>query len=694
MGLFCRGILLALVSILLLCKMAFANAIDPVSAAATDAWTLFRTTIPGHFQNWIVAGNGPKYVLIYSEPPPALSRDDYLQLFQRTFRGLKAASIKTRQLGYNGSVSDIILEIDYGSTGLVPLGKLNEDIAALSQVIYGTTAGARAIPLAELISSPPTKAAPASLSISGEELRNWLFGPQSNLLFVSPEHGAPMPASRIATEGGPGRYISVDNALVLLALDANKELTRADVAQIRLFTLDSDLILGGVIDDTVKLVMVVARARQIPLIDLPPLRVEDILNIVVTRDELLAQSYDRTFPGAGRIEGTDGTPWDWAPSYLSADLIDTEFGSLLNEGDAILKSQSMSNAIEYNGYTIFQLPDPPYLEGVFAHLQLISSIDSLIFNFNTKGSGHWFIDSDHRRIFATNRTGSFTVTYSPSASGALSSQQSFAGVSEAEEKYTAWFDQSQDETLTRTVQYMNIYQIFKGTHISGMRPYGDRQEAFARRGDVLKAAVKKQLSDCIDHIDHSDADLLKRFSALYTQAGRQAGLSLNALIPPASRQDLIGRASQAAIAVRYDGNLQAASIENIELRIEQFESQREKLLKSFEIDFSEAKRMKAHIDEIYGRYQTTDDTKDGDLFTYYRMPEGELSRRFANVDKPAYEKMGNRVNSESTALSGLENQIQKLIDDRDRVYSAKSGDRLLLDVMNDLCMVSNPSSTV
>ena len=74
---------------------------------------------------------------------------------------------------------------------------------------------------------------------------------------------------------------------------------------------------------------------------LPPLRVETILQLAAVGQDELSQSYERRNIISGRYDEKH----DWAPIYLSAALLDTEYGSLLNITDQLLKSWSMGGQV-------------------------------------------------------------------------------------------------------------------------------------------------------------------------------------------------------------------------------------------------------------------------------------------------------------------------------------------------------------
>src|SRR5262249_17486653 len=150
--------------------------------------------------------------------------------------------------------------------------------------------------------------------------------------------------------------------------------------ELRQFALDSDLILGAVKKGDC--VLAVARERSVPIDVLPPLRTETILQLAKANTDELAQSYERNNVLAGKLPPSAGPDMgkDWAPIYLSGELIDTEYGSLLNLTDQLLKSWSMAGHVSYDH---FSYPAPTEFPlGValteFAHTMEVT------FNWNTK----------------------------------------------------------------------------------------------------------------------------------------------------------------------------------------------------------------------------------------------------------------------------------------------------------------------
>ena len=79
---------------------------------------------------------------------------------------------------------------------------------------------------------------------------------------------------------------------------------------------------------------------------------------------------------------------DWAPIYLSEELINTEYGSLLNITDQLLKSWSQNGLTKYINFN-YRVPvkwpfEKPLIRIVITEFKA----DTVTFNWNTKGVGY------------------------------------------------------------------------------------------------------------------------------------------------------------------------------------------------------------------------------------------------------------------------------------------------------------------
>lgn len=545
-------LILSLVALSIGCE---ASAQSNNGSGGAKAWERFRSFASHHIQDWILVGDGPVFTLIHSEPPPAYDRAEYEAIYQATFRGLEDFDIQSEQLGFNGSYTDIVATMDYGFAGEDALSELEIDLRALSQEIYGTSYGARFLRLRDLEQKSPARNAGTPIELSAAEVHTWLN--DSGLVFASPETGVSGSLDQIRQQRA-GRYLSSDGALALLIIDRDAQLGFSDVRHIRHFVLDSDLVVGGMIDEAQELTYVVGRARQLDWFDFPPLRVEDVLNLIEQENGSLAQSYDRTTPGAGRVTH-DGQQQDWAPSFLSRELLDTEFGSLLNEADAVLKSQSLGDTISYVGFDIDGIPNPPddtseWPRGVWDRLNAETQLTSLIFNFNTVGSGHWYFVNEDVRVYAPNRTGSYSVTYSPFAAGETSLNREAALIAEAERDYGTWFNASGNLALARAVQYTSIFQIFAEPGKVASSGYPNREARFNAVGGALRSSIVMGFEACLP-LEASGEERFKFLKEVYP--GLESEL-------PSERDELLRLLAAVSTELRYDGNIFGSEFEELE----------------------------------------------------------------------------------------------------------------------------------
>jgi len=463
----------------------------PLQAGINDweaEWKAFRAAYPYHIQVVALSKPNPSgnRLLIISEPPPTVGSDDIGAIAPTEFI---IRSVAWHRMGYDGWVKDAVIE-------LPPMTDrhLADLIDKVHSRVFGTVYKAVAVVIPD---SPQfTKTGyDFDLRVPAGTLKNWLvperqphpgwfwpvalialglwgckvFGSKRNT-----RHGLALLCSAIglyfcfrpSSPGGQeetirftpvlggetrtcrqllrdrtsGVFISTRPGLVLWTVGKNTPLDRYK-REARQFSLDSDILLGAVgWNDQVA---IVARERVAPVALLPPLRTETILQLAAVKDAELSQSYERNHIFAGKYDGLN----DWAPIYLSDALIDTEYGSLLNITDQILKSWSMSGVVRYVN---FNYPDPnlfPFPQPLIKHV----SATEVTFNWNTKGAGY-STNSGGFDVFAWTRTGALPVDYLGGHSARLH---------DAEDVAYQYFAQRHDPNLVRVVQYAELYQIFK-----------------------------------------------------------------------------------------------------------------------------------------------------------------------------------------------------------------------------------------
>lgn len=234
----------------------------------------------------------------------------------------------------------------------------------------------------------------------------------------------------------------------------------------RRFAVDTDAVIGAINLDGRRLALI-GRERTTSTDAMPPLRVETILLLAASGSQKLEQSYERGRPFAGKLLTGAGDlfGWDWAPILLSDDLVDTEYGGLLNLADNMLKWLSQNGDTEYQ---VFRHARPRSFP--FGNQRVVQYLDTadLTFNWNTAGFSYitrW----DGIDILAVRSTGSLPVSYIPGSGPADPRQK--ARLMAAEDKAYRYFSTLRDPVLARSVQYASLYQIFQAFSVQARRPH-------------------------------------------------------------------------------------------------------------------------------------------------------------------------------------------------------------------------------
>ena len=491
------------------------------NASIDSVWRTFRTTYPYHIQGIALTepdSSGTR-ILVIAEPPPHITLDG-LQALNPNL--LQRPNVKRCRVGYDGWVADII----YILPQMTP-SELHGLLDRLNHYLYGTSYKATVIPL-----SAHAKTAAArnlDLRIPAGEIGEWVLGDlaranpgrsggnivglfllalvalwalvkllgrsrnRRHVLWLVLSSGALLVVWFAGRPSGDDKMLSFDSVLggekytgreilenhrsgvflsekpgvVLWSFPRTSPLNAARI-HAREFALDSDVLIGAVA--TANQVVILGRERCLPLEVVPPLRAETIFQLASVRSDELAQSYERRDLLAGKFDGEH----DWAPIYLSPNLIDTEYGSLLNITDQILKSWSMHGTVRYVN---FHYPDPqqfPFPTDLMSY----AKTDEVTFNWNTKGVGYTTRNNLYE-VYALNRTGALPVDY-------LSADNS--ELQKAEEQGYSYFAALNDANLVRVVQYAALYQIFRRFGVTA----GD-----SRNGPSEPAPVPEALRDPI-----------------------------------------------------------------------------------------------------------------------------------------------------------------------------------------------------
>jgi hypothetical protein len=455
-------------------------------ADVREDWMAFRRQFPYHAQVIAFsrpAADGTRTVVI-SEPPPSVTFDAIASRYQGRIRSPK---VFEHRLGFDGWVRDVA-----GGVPAADDAALRTLVEDLSRDLFGTSYKAYSVEIGE----PPAHSGKFDLSVSSLALREWLgvqpaprseFATAANaaawlvgcvslivllwkrrlgaLIVLSaavavgystrvttptgpagslrPLHGGDALPLRTALEKPePGVYMSETPGIVVLLIRRDRSLNELAVP-LREFALDSDLLLGAI--GSPGAVALVARERQTPVTVLPPLRVETLLQLAGADTEELAQSYERLNLFAGKVEEIAR---DWAPIYLSAELRDTEYGSLLNITDQLLKGWSEHGEIEYIN---FPYPKPqhfPFKAGLLETAQTTV----VTYNWNTKGVGY-ADDAAGYDVVAFGRTGALPVDYLGERDNRMRAFE--------DQGYEYFAGTTGDPNLARVVQYAGAYQVWR-----------------------------------------------------------------------------------------------------------------------------------------------------------------------------------------------------------------------------------------
>lgn len=368
-----------------------------------------------------------------------------------------------------GTVSDLVCTVVK-----TDLPDWADTLAQVQIEALGSTEGAPIVSLPV----PARKMMAHSLDVkfTAEDLYGWVVNGKQK--FSSNPIGPSVAVSDFLNAEVRGVFKSNDGSLVVWVVNRDAALDQQARGDIHRFAVSADLVLGAMANK--KAVVIVGRARVEPLAHLPPLRSETVLLLAGSGERQLAQSYERNDLLAGK--GLDGI--DRAPILLSPQLVDTEFGTLLNVADQLLKGWSMAGQVQYAN---FNYPKPnSYPFGATPAPMVKKERKHFLFNWNTDGVAYRQT-IDGLDVIAPQRTGSLSVIY-----GDVKDRPR-----DMEDTAYDYFAQSGDTTLTRVMQYTLLYQIFRQFNIKAAPPpVSARYKEFTANLDqVTRRQFKLLLSD-------------------------------------------------------------------------------------------------------------------------------------------------------------------------------------------------------
>jgi hypothetical protein len=420
--------------------------------SAHELWTNLRQIHPFHVQLIALSDRDKldERVLILTEPPPWAERKQIVEKLKVLFGAPQVLDVTVvrHSIGFDGWTEDVVVRLH--QTAEADDIWLKAKLTDLHEQLFGTTYKAAVIRLP--VKPRASRAlAPPSMDVRATELKSWLI--DDNPLLQPGTGGPQSPLGELLQNGQPDTYFA-PTGLVVLLLPTDRAIDEY-LEAIRRFALDTDAIVGAIKKKRGNRIAIVGRERTTPVLEMPPLRAEDVLRLAATKEGELGQSYERTKPLAGKLDNGLLKGKDWAPIYLSDALNNTEFGSTLNITDQLLKSWSQSGKIEYVNFP-YQRPSTfPFDGGATGFLKT----SRLTFNWNTVGVGAVTSIAD-LDIFSVLRTGSLPVSYIPD--GARPEQAAIAPrVRAAEEAAYTYFSELRDPNLAHVVQLAALYQIFQ-----------------------------------------------------------------------------------------------------------------------------------------------------------------------------------------------------------------------------------------
>ncbi|MFO0587001.1 MAG: hypothetical protein U0441_05670 [Polyangiaceae bacterium] len=459
----------------------------PVGACSSPraieaTWESFREHHPFHSQE--VAASDPDAggcrTIILSEPPPGVD----LGSLNDIHPSLGKLAVRRHRIGVDGYVEDFI-----GQLPSVSDDELAEITSRLHISLFGTAYRARLAPIAPA-AEPKTK---LDIEVRPAELYEWVFG--SEAMFWPVDGGPRERANDLFDPSQTGVFLSSSPGVVLWSFPKTGDFADQK-ANVRIFGVESDLVLGAVADEDT--VVVIGRERVAPLETLPPLRFESVQILARTPLTQLAQSYERTQLLAGAVSGG----MDWAPILLSPAIVDTEVGSVLNIADQLLKRWSEAMTISYEGFRYPGEPAAgPFAKGIVAELQA----PVLTFNWNTALTGALSPLADGKKLYWMHRTGALNVSYLPG-------DRPDPRTAMYEDKARDFFAAQSDPHIVRAVQHATLFQAFRQLGVTTSDPIVDLEDKLAP--DAANDTLVENGAAAIERLESiSEADMKAAFAA-------------------------------------------------------------------------------------------------------------------------------------------------------------------------------------
>lgn len=411
-----------------------------VSRQKDSIYQDFRTKYRFHYQTIGLANFADSsHLILLSELPPHFVMDSIPIIFKSFNHNVE---VRKHHIGYDGYVTDVLI-----SLGNATQENCDNLIKRLNKNLFFTDYKPAVTELPVSHKRQYFAQENIDYQITLNEFNTWFMEEQEGFMTLN-DTSSILTVSDMFKKKTRGVFFSQQPGFVAWAIQKNKDIA-PQKKFIRQFTLDADLILGALADDST--LVIIGRERQAPLYELPPLQIESILLLASTTEKELSQSLDINDLMAGKMNNGK----DWCPTYLSKELENTEFGDLMTITDILLKDWSEHGTIQESYYCY---PSPgyyPFDKPLFRKLGL----NELVYNWNT-ADAMYAIDEDNYTIYTLNRTGSLPVSY-------FNSQERSESIGyRYESQAYHYFATLSNTDLARVVQYTALYQLFIDNNIS------------------------------------------------------------------------------------------------------------------------------------------------------------------------------------------------------------------------------------
>lgn len=495
------------------------------------AWKAFRIVHSEPYQAMSVATDGEQSVIILSEPPPSVDRMTLTALLRSLF-GTDLLDLREFRwpIGIDGWLGDVVLRVRSGDGSMARVysgdtmagwsapAAVVDRLHLLYRFFYQTNDG---FWIDNLNTGGVPQTVVPDLTVSAADLNGWTRNDASPWIPLK-DSNRHVPWKDIKTSSTPVTYRH-GNELIALVIPSAERLSDTQGA-FREFAVASDLLVGAMKTENGN-VVILGRARTVPLAVLPPLRFETFENYANHRAAELDQSYERNAIFAGRVTRGPYESWDWAPILLSAQLDDTEAGAVLNLADQVLKSWSEHGNIDYYAFrhkrpTTYPFGDiraSDYFETTFF-------TSSLRYNWNTETFSST-VDLPDRNILAPNRTNALPVLYDPSgnlsellaadAKGYKSRLTQAASRKALEAR--DYFARLGDPLLVRDVQNVILYQITQ--HYLSTPDTQMTVGRSERDSELIQSEAQRLLEQVLSSRSRSDASLKRNIRSIMKNSG-------------------------------------------------------------------------------------------------------------------------------------------------------------------------------